>query len=152
MLSDPKLYALWLEELKEMSNRIKECRKLLFDELKVLGTPGDWSHIVTQIGMFSYTGLTRKSYIHTKQEPQTSWPQIILCSALLEGQEILEHGCIDDLCVIHTAEQCERMISQHHIYLLKTGRISMAGINKKNVKYLADAIHEVVTHLAKESH
>jgi aspartate/tyrosine/aromatic aminotransferase len=43
-----------------------------------------------------------------------------------------------------TPEQCEIMIKKHHIYLLKSGRISMAGVTSHNVKYLADAIDDVV--------
>jgi len=39
-----------------------------------------------------------------------------------------------------TTKQCEIMIEKFHIYLLKSGRISMAGINEKNYKYLASAI------------
>eukprot|EP00906_Rhabdomonas_costata_P015817 RCo022693 len=58
ILTDPALSKEWLAELKQMSNRIKKMREELFAELKRLGTPGDWSHIVKQIGMFSYTGLT----------------------------------------------------------------------------------------------
>jgi len=42
-------------------------------------------------------------------------------------------------------KQCERLISEFHIYLLKSGRISMAGINTGNVAYLAQAMHAVVT-------
>ena len=30
-----------------------------------------------------------------------------------------------------------------HVYLLRTGRISMAGVNTKNVERLAQHIHEV---------
>ena len=41
-----------------MSSRIKTMRRALYDELKRLGTPGTWEHIIDQIGMFSYTGLT----------------------------------------------------------------------------------------------
>lgn len=40
-----------------MSNRIKQMRDGLYNKLKKLGTPGTWEHIVSQIGMFSYTGL-----------------------------------------------------------------------------------------------
>ena len=43
-----------------MATRIKENRQLLLTKLRELGTPGDWSHISTQIGMFSYTGLHSK--------------------------------------------------------------------------------------------
>jgi len=57
ILSDPKLFAEWEDHLRDMSGRIKTMRHALFDLLKQNGTPGDWSHIVNQIGMFSYTGL-----------------------------------------------------------------------------------------------
>jgi aspartate aminotransferase len=42
-----------------MANRIKGMRRGLKERLEHLGTPGTWDHIVTQIGMFCYTGLTR---------------------------------------------------------------------------------------------
>jgi aspartate aminotransferase len=48
------------ECIKKMSSRIFEMRKELRGRLEQLGTPGTWEHITTQIGMFSYTGLTRK--------------------------------------------------------------------------------------------
>ena len=42
-----------------------------------------------------------------------------------------------------TPEQSERLRSEFHIYLLKTGRISIPGLNPKNVEYVAKAFHEV---------
>jgi len=42
-------------------------------------------------------------------------------------------------------EQCQKMVKKHHIYMLDNGRMSMSGINTKNVKYVAKAIHEVTT-------
>jgi aspartate aminotransferase len=39
--------------------------------------------------------------------------------------------------------ECERLISKHHIYLLKSGRISLAGLNKSNVQYMVDSVDEV---------
>jgi len=33
-------------------------RHLLKEELEKVGAPGTWDHVVNQIGMFSYTGLT----------------------------------------------------------------------------------------------
>ena len=33
-----------------------------------------------------------------------------------------------------TEPQCERLLKEFHIYLLKSGRISMAGINEGNVR------------------
>ena len=47
-----------------MSSRIIQVRAALRERLEQLGTPGDWSHITSQIGMFSYTGLTT---------PQAEW-------------------------------------------------------------------------------
>lgn len=43
-----------------MAERIKLMRQKLFEKLRQLGTPGTWNHIVDQIGMFSYTGLSGK--------------------------------------------------------------------------------------------
>ncbi len=60
VLSEPALFAEWKVELKGMADRIIQMREALFGELKRLNTPGDWKHIITQIGMFSFTGLTPK--------------------------------------------------------------------------------------------
>jgi len=57
VLSDPELYQEWKKELMVMSMRIQDMRKVLYAELVKLGTPGDWTHITSQIGMFSFTGL-----------------------------------------------------------------------------------------------
>ena len=43
-----------------------------------------------------------------------------------------------------TQKQCEILINKYHVYLLKSGRISMAGINEKNVKYLANAMKSAI--------
>ncbi|EEB08171.1 aspartate aminotransferase [Schizosaccharomyces japonicus yFS275] len=58
IMNDDALYEEWQRDLKTMSSRIIEMRKRLRDALEKLGTPGTWSHITEQIGMFSFTGLT----------------------------------------------------------------------------------------------
>jgi aspartate/tyrosine/aromatic aminotransferase len=58
ILSDPALKESWKTELEQVSHRIISMRQRLREELEKLGVPGDWSHITSQIGMFSYTGLT----------------------------------------------------------------------------------------------
>lgn len=58
VLADPKLRALWEEELAEMRNRVKAMRRALVDGLKARGVPGDFSFVLKQNGMFSYSGLT----------------------------------------------------------------------------------------------
>ncbi len=61
ILSNPEYYKAWLEEVKMVSNRIKDMRTLLKKELLAINTPGNWDHITNQIGMFSFTGLNRKN-------------------------------------------------------------------------------------------
>lgn len=43
-----------------------------------------------------------------------------------------------------SVKQCEVLINKYSIYLLKNGRISMAGITTNNVDYLANAIKDAV--------
>jgi len=40
-------------------------------------------------------------------------------------------------------DHVEKLTSEHHIYLTKDGRISMAGVTSDRVNYLAQAIHSV---------
>jgi aspartate aminotransferase len=42
-----------------------------------------------------------------------------------------------------TPEQVDRMIGEYSIYLTRNGRISMAGVNSKNVQRVAEAVHQV---------
>lgn len=58
ILSDPTLYAEWESEVKNMAERIIGLRERVFNLLTHdLKTPGNWSHIKNQIGMFRYTLL-----------------------------------------------------------------------------------------------
>ncbi|XVE98156.1 hypothetical protein REPUB_Repub03eG0081200 [Reevesia pubescens] len=57
ILKNSDMYNEWKIELKAMADRIISMRKQLFDALSARGTPGDWSHIIKQIGMFTFTGL-----------------------------------------------------------------------------------------------
>ncbi|CAK7216764.1 hypothetical protein SEUCBS140593_002980 [Sporothrix eucalyptigena] len=99
VLGSKALTAQWYSELQTMSSRIISMRQALYNELVRLGTPGSWTHIVDQIGMFSYTGLT--------------FPEV------------------------------KYLRETYHIYIHSSGRISIAGLNTKNVKYVASAIHAV---------
>eukprot|EP00899_Mesostigma_viride_P011871 jgi/Mesvir1/20685/Mv14894-RA.1 len=58
VIGDPKLFALWKEEMQMMAGRILSVRHQLYDALVKKDTTGrDWSHVKRQIGMFSFTGL-----------------------------------------------------------------------------------------------
>lgn len=45
----------------------------------------------------------------------------------------------------NTETQVQLLIDEFHVYLLKTGRISMCGLNENNVAHVAKAIHTAVT-------
>lgn len=100
ILTTPSLFDEWRRDIKTMAERILDMRAELKGELVRLGTPGNWDHLTSQIGMFSFTGLDPK--------------------------------------------QVGRLVTEFHIYLAANGRISMAGLNKNNVKYVAKSIDTVV--------
>ena len=58
ILNDPQLFAAWKAELAGMAGRIKAVRQQLHEALQRLAPERDWSFVVKQIGMFSFTGLT----------------------------------------------------------------------------------------------
>jgi aromatic-amino-acid transaminase len=59
VLTNPELKALWEKELGEMRERIKAMRKALVDGVHKRVPASDWSFILKQRGMFSYSGLTK---------------------------------------------------------------------------------------------
>eukprot|EP00475_Leptophrys_vorax_P010353 TRINITY_DN16964_c0_g1_i1.p1 TRINITY_DN16964_c0_g1~~TRINITY_DN16964_c0_g1_i1.p1 ORF type:complete len:151 (-),score=2.69 TRINITY_DN16964_c0_g1_i1:118-570(-) len=44
-----------------------------------------------------------------------------------------------------TTSQCDKLISDFHVYLTRNGRLSIAGVTPSNVEYLAQSIHDVTT-------
>jgi aspartate aminotransferase len=101
ILNNPELFEEWKMDIRTMAGRIIEMRKelhrLLTEELK---TPGNWEHIINQIGMFSFTGISEA--------------------------------------------QSKALTDDAHVYLTTNGRISMAGLNSKNIGYFAEALDRVV--------
>jgi aromatic-amino-acid transaminase len=68
VLNDPARRAVWEEELGEMRVRIKAMRQKLVDGLKAAGVKQDMSFITTQIGMFSYSGLSKDQMVRLRNE------------------------------------------------------------------------------------
>jgi aromatic-amino-acid transaminase len=68
VLNDPARRAVWEEELAEMRVRIKAMRQRLVDGLKAAGVKQDMSFITAQIGMFSYSGLTKEQMVRLREE------------------------------------------------------------------------------------
>jgi len=68
VLTNPELRALWEKELGEMRVRIKAMRQKLVDGLKAAGVKQDMGFITSQIGMFSYSGLTKDQMVRLRTE------------------------------------------------------------------------------------
>jgi aromatic-amino-acid transaminase len=68
VLTTPALRALWEEELAEMRVRIKAMRTGLVEGLKAAGVKQDMSFITQQIGMFSYSGLSKDQMTRLRTE------------------------------------------------------------------------------------
>jgi aromatic-amino-acid transaminase len=68
VLNTPELRALWEKELGEMRVRIKAMRQKLVDGLKAAGVKEDMGFITEQIGMFSYSGLSKDQMIRLRSE------------------------------------------------------------------------------------
>ncbi len=68
VLGNPELRAQWEQELAEMRVRIKAMRQTLVDGLKAAGVKQDMSFITSQIGMFSYSGLTKDQMVRLRNE------------------------------------------------------------------------------------
>jgi len=56
VLSDPGLRDQYYGECAKMAKRIGEMRILLVQRLKEAGSEHNWSHVLSQIGMFAFTG------------------------------------------------------------------------------------------------
>lgn len=56
VVNDGGMFDDWKAEMEMMSGRIKGVRQLLHDELMALYPEKDWGFILSQIGMFSFTG------------------------------------------------------------------------------------------------
>lgn len=100
VLNSPELTAEWQAELKEMRERIIKMRQLLKDKLTAALPERDFSYLVKQQGMFSYTGLT--------------------------------------------GEQVDLLKDKYGIYLVRSGRMCAAGLNLKNIDYVASSFAEVL--------
>ena len=68
VMTDPTLRALWEQELGAMRVRIKSMRQKLVDGLKAAGVQQDMGFITRQVGMFSYSGLSKDQMVRLRNE------------------------------------------------------------------------------------
>ena len=100
VLTDNDLYKEWINEVAVMRNRIKDMRVAFVEGLKKRGVTQDFSYIVDQRGMFSFSGLN---------DNIVNWLQ-----------------------------------KDKSIYIVKGGRINVAGLTTNNIDYVCDAIAEAL--------
>jgi len=68
VLASPELRTLWEQELGQMRDRIKSMRKLLVEKIHARVPGADFSFIMSQRGMFSYSGLTKEQVVRMREE------------------------------------------------------------------------------------
>ncbi|MEO8304871.1 MAG: amino acid aminotransferase [Betaproteobacteria bacterium] len=68
ILSDPELRALWERELGTMRERICTLRRKFVEKLRIRAPAADFSFVMTQRGMFSYSGLSKDAMLRLRSE------------------------------------------------------------------------------------
>jgi aromatic-amino-acid transaminase len=68
VLTTPELRAQWEVELGRIRDRIKTMRRQLVEKIRALRSDFDFSYIVEQRGMFSYSGLSREQVRRLREE------------------------------------------------------------------------------------
>jgi len=68
ILSNPELRQMWEVELAGMRDRIRTMRLSLVEKLKAKGVTQDFSFVIKQRGMFTYTGLSAEQVARLQNE------------------------------------------------------------------------------------
>ncbi len=100
VLGDAKLRPQWEAEVAAMRERILAMRKSLHAVLAAKLPGRDFGYLLTQRGMFSYTGLS--------------------------------------------AAQVDRLREEHAVYLVRSGRMCVAGLSTKNIERVANAMAQTL--------
>lgn len=145
ILSTPRLKDLWYEDLLVMSGRIAEMRRQLYDALVANGTPsptGTWDHVITQIGMFAFTGLNTEHctrlledhHVGIKSHPHRN---LISRAGTVQTMEyslttVLSEGLMVGLPVCF------------QVYLTPDGRMAICGLRSTTVPIVAKAMDIVL--------
>ena len=100
VLGEPDLRAMWEGELAQMRERIAAMRRALHASLSAKLPGRDLGWLLSQRGMFSYTGLS--------------------------------------------PEQVQRLRDEHAVYLIRSGRMCVAGLSTANVERVAAGMAAVM--------
>lgn len=68
VLGDEALRAIWQQELTAMRQRIQRMRQLFVNTLQEKGAKQDFSFIINQNGMFSFSGLNKEQVLRLREE------------------------------------------------------------------------------------
>ncbi|CAI1574994.1 amino acid aminotransferase [Serratia marcescens] len=68
ILGNDALRAMWEQELTDMRQRIHRMRQLFVNTLQEKGAQQDFSFIIKQNGMFSFSGLTKEQVLRLREE------------------------------------------------------------------------------------
>ncbi|MEM7783805.1 MAG: amino acid aminotransferase [Planctomycetota bacterium] len=101
VLNDPELRQQWVTELEQIRIRIVDLRQRFVDAMQDRMPDHDFSYILRQRGMFSYSGIT--------------------------------------------GEQADILRDEFSIYMLRSGRINIAGMNHSNIGRICDAFTQVLS-------
>jgi len=153
VVGNPVLFNEWKAEMEMMAGRIKNVRQQLYNSITSKDNSGkDWSFILKQIGMFSFTGLNKEQVIDSLIITSCLWsisvfyaPLRVLLHWIFQKQywSVIWFYCIVILSVFLNETvfyQSDNMTNKWHVYMTKDGRISLAGLSLAKCEYLADAI------------
>ncbi|KAK9814421.1 hypothetical protein WJX72_005727 [[Myrmecia] bisecta] len=137
IMKSPELYGLWKEELVVMSSRVALMRQHLYQALVDLAVPGDWTHILKQIGMFSYTGLTKEQAVEIVNQAKSFTKRIFEWTDTSSGK-----GAIDQ-------EQFFKATSAQYLYYRQhLGASSQLPIPQSIDRYLSFMRDRITEELA----
>lgn len=143
VLTDDELTAQWHDDLTVMSSRIKSMRKVLYDELIRLQTPGTWRHIVEQVCTITISAFFQTILTQVLTERNVLLHRLDPVSGLCLERQIprlpsqIGPSVHERLCVIPP-------IFFFFFSLRKELLTDQPTVAEKNVAYVAQAIDNVV--------
>ena len=88
VLSTPELRQMWEDELAGMRVRIKEMREALVQKLAEKAPGRDFAFVREQVGMFSYSGLTKEQVARLREQSIYAVDTGRICVAALNSKNI----------------------------------------------------------------
>jgi aromatic-amino-acid transaminase len=88
VLATPELRQLWEDELAQMRVRIKQMRDQLVEKLRAKAPGRDFDFVRQQVGMFSYSGLTKEQVGQLREQSIYAVDTGRICVAALNSKNI----------------------------------------------------------------